>query len=383
MVIRFSRALSLSVVLVLVLAACGGGGAGSGSGSGDGESGGGAITGSNTTGRDIGSGTVSCATAFSPERAATDTANGTAECKPLAGTVCPVADGTNLLQRTPIACDDVEYKEYDLTAAGLSSSYYVLNNKAATDYDAVYLGLHYLLADKGAFTNIVRFQELAKGRKVLVIVPQAPTLSRWPTGTSLDSAQVQPTVEWLKSVVSEARRTYGVADTVPLYVAGLSNGAVMSYLFACADPNVSAVLAVSSDANPDTFASLCTADHPLGSVIVHGTADTTTPYGGLPLSLTLPIPEIHQTFNTIDGCTSADATATMADYSDAYTVTISYTPANTCAFRNFLVTIDNAGHNWPGLAHGPTLGNLLFGAHTANFDATLQGYDLLRLAAGN
>src|SRR3546814_5743907 len=87
-----------------------------------------------------------------------------------------------------------------------------------------------------------------------------------------------------------------------LYVAGLSNGSVIGYLYACTDPNVRAVLAVASDADTKSFTDACTTSHPLGSVIVHGTGDLTTPYNGFPLGLSLPIPAIHQTFNTLDGC---------------------------------------------------------------------------------
>src|SRR3546814_16374748 len=57
-----------------------------------------------------------------------------------------------------------------------------------------------------------------------------------------------------------------------------------------------------------SFTDACTTSHPLGSVIVHGTGDLTTPYNGFPLGLSLPIPAIHQTFNTLDGCNGADAT---------------------------------------------------------------------------
>src|SRR3546814_14796969 len=56
-----------------------------------------------------------------------------------------------------------------------------------------------------------------------------------------------------------------------------------------------------------SFTDACTTSHPLGSVIVHGTGDLTTPYNGFPLGLSLPIPAIHQTFNTLDGCNGADA----------------------------------------------------------------------------
>lgn len=354
-----------SLLAILMLSACGGG-------NGDGGNG------------DDGSAPLplsSCQASFSPEKLAEGQ-----DCTPIAGTLCPVDANANLLQSQPIACDGVDVQQYDLDANGLSSNYYALTG-GEQDYDAVYLALHYLLIDKGAFANIVRLPELAKGRKVLVIAPQAPKVlgaSRWPTGSALDKAQVGPTIEWLKAVVADARSRYHVKDSVPLYVAGLSNGSAIGYLYACTDPNVRAVLGVASLADKGSFAATCTSAHPLGSVIVHGSADLTTPYNGL-LGLTLPIPEIHQAFNAIDGCSAADNTVLMPMSFDSSQVSIGDTADGSCSsgVRNFLVTIDSGGHNWPGTSRGLITTEVLFGNQTANFDATLQGYDLLRLAAGD
>lgn len=355
-----------SLLVVLMLSACGGG---------DGSDGGGNAA--------AGSAPLSnCQTSFSTEKLAEGQ-----NCTPITGTLCPVDASANLLQPQPIACNGVDVQQYDVTAGGLSSNYYALTG-GDQNYDAVYLALHYLLVDKGAFANIVRLPELAKGRKVLVIAPQAPRVlgaSRWPTGTALDNAQVAPTIEWLKAVVADARQRYHVKDSVPLYVAGLSNGSIIGYLYSCTDPNVRAILAVASDANTSSFTSTCAGAHPLGSVIVHGTGDLTTPYNGFPAGLSLPIPAIHQAFSTLDGCTGADATLQVPMTADSIPVTIDYTTNGACTSgnRNFLVTITGGGHNWPGQSRGLITTQVLYGNQTANFDATLQGYDLLRLAAGD
>lgn len=354
-----------ATLLIVMLSACGGGSGGGADSGGDGGS----------------TPLSSCQASFSTEKLAQGQ-----DCTPVAGAGCPVAANENLLQPQPIPCDGVDVQEYDLTASGLSSNYYALTG-GEQDYDAVYLALHYLAIDKGAFANIVRLPELAKGRKVLVIAPQAPKflgVSRWPTGTALDQSQVAPTVEWLKAVVADARQRYNVKDSVPLYVAGLSNGSVIGYLYSCMDPDVRAVLAVASDADTASFTAACTTSHTLGSVIVHGTGDLTTPYNGFP-GLSLSIPAIHQTFETLDGCTGADATLQVPMTMDNIPVAIDYTSVGACTSgdRNFLVTITGGGHNWPGQSRGLITTQVLYGNQTANFDATLQGYDLLRLAAGD
>lgn len=345
-----------------------------------GDTTGGGTTGGSTTGAD----TLSCAEFYTPDKLR----SAPASCKPQAGTICRVSDSALLLQREPIACSGVSSTEHTVSTSDFTSSYYALRG-SHQQYEAIYVGLHYLLADKGAFLNIVRLQELAKSRRALVLVPQAPSAtplirtSRWPTGTLLDSFMVDPTIAWLQAVVRDARNRYGVSDSVPVYVAGLSNGAVMAYLYGCRDRSVRAVLAVASDGSESAIENYCTANHPLGSVIVHGTGDLVTPYNGIPLLFTKSIPDIHAYFNSINGCNTAALTVGVPRYIDGIGVTIRYSPANSCARRNFLVTVDGGGHNWPGLEKNVNLGNVLFGAHTANFDATLQGYDLLRLAAGN
>ncbi|WP_157622740.1 alpha/beta hydrolase family esterase [Solimonas soli] len=387
---RIGQLVWVAALVGALMAGCGGGGGhhddgGTTGGETTGTTTGGTTTGGTTTGGETTGGTtLSCADAYTPEKVGSEPDG----CKPQAGTVCPVADSTTLIQHTPIACDGVSASEYTVQTSSFTSTYYALTTSNRR-YDAIYVGLHYLFADKSAFINIVRLQELAKARKVLVLAPQAPSLtplvssSRWPTGTLLDSSQVEPTIEWLTAVVEDARDRYGVDDSVPVYVAGLSNGAVMSYLFGCKNPDVRAVLAVSSDSSTTSLDTSCSASHPLGTVIVHGTNDLVTPYDGVPLLFTMSIPGIHAYFNSLDGCNTADASVSVPQYFDSLGVTISYTPADRCAYRNFLVTVDGGGHNWPGLDKSVNLGTILFGAHTANFDATLQGYDLLKLAAGD
>ena len=348
---------------------------------------GGETTGGTTGGETTGGTATSCDQLYTPELAAQDKTNGTTACKPLAGTICPTGDA-NLLQRTPIACDGVTYEEHTASTSAYTSTYFTLTG-TNTKYEAIYLGLHYLLANKGAFTNIVRLQELAKARKVLVVAPQAPsitpliTTSRWPSGSLLDSSTVAPTIAWLQEVISEVRTQYKVDASVPVYVAGLSNGAAMAYLYACTDPQVTAVLVVASEANSTSLTTTCTSAHTLGSVIVHGTSDPETPYDGNVLLARMSIPDIHTHFSEMDGCDATDASTSVPLYNDSLQVTISYTPADKCVYRNFLVTVNGGGHNWPGTDRDFVVSGILYGDHTSNFDATLQGYDLLKQAAGD
>lgn len=345
-----------------------------------------------------------CADAFDPEKIKAGQ-----DCRPHVGTYCDVGTGLGVLQREPIPCDGIFVAKRSVSAAGLSADYLVLGPDDGR-FGGILLALHYLQANSGAFSNVARLTEIAKARHALVLVPQAPSvltgaldlgsivglpglgdvvdvdglgnlLGRWPT-SSLEP--IDDFVELLEAVVVDARGAYNLPDA-PLYAAGLSNGAVMAYHFACrASDQVKAVLAVAGELGAETLAA-CEPSHPIGSVVVHGTADLLTPYEGLPL-IYASIPDIHGLFKDVNGCSGADSTARLPTSSnDPLIVEFSYSGPCASGRRSYLVTVHGGGHNWPGgEASDSLLATLgLLGPHTLNFDASVQGYDLLRLAAGD
>lgn len=341
----------------------------------------------------------SCADGFDPARLAAGE-----DCRPRAGTYCPLGSGIGVLSGEVIACDGVFVSTHQAATPQLSTDYLAIGADRGR-YDAILVALHYLQARTGTFANVVRLTELAKARRVLIVVPQAPSVftqvlgdpvgdllgtptgigsnlvSRWPSGTL---EPVDDFVALLRAVVADARGQFNLPG-VPVYAAGLSNGAVMAYHLACRAPGeFKAILATAGDQASELF-DACQPTQPVGSVIVHGTGDLLTPYSGVPL-LSAAIPDIHARFSEINGCDGADAVATMPTRSnDPLRVSIRWTAPCLNGRRNFLVTVEYGGHNWPG---GPANDSLLaivglLGPHTLNFDTTVQGYDLLRLAAGD
>ncbi|WP_420426378.1 hypothetical protein [Algiphilus sp.] len=55
---------------------------------------------------------------------------------------------------------------------------------------------------------------------------------------------------------------------------------------------------------------------------------------------------------------------------------------NPGGFRSFLVTVNDGGHHWPGYDDQSDLDFNAFGPISRDFDATIQGFDLLERAAG-
>lgn len=361
--LHWASALLLSAVLV----ACGGGSGGVDVGDGDGGDSGGGDSGGGLSG-------LSCDKAYSPEKVvATPDA-----CQPKADELCPVPAGLSVLNSTTLSCTGVTVEEFTVSGGGLTSTYLAIY-AGSGPYDTVYMTLHYLMARAGTHSNVVRMPELAKARNTLILVPQAPGAvgglgSRWPVN-GVES--VSGHIAFLDAVVADARVRFSGAASAPLLVSGLSNGAVMAYQYACAAADrVAAVQAVAGSLSSSARAA-CQPTGPLGTVIVHGSADAVL----APYSTVAPT---HAYFEQLNGCSGSDTQTTVPTYYDPLVVKLNASGRCAGNRRDFLVVVEGGGHNWPGGSSSAselsTIG--LFGAHTRNFDATLQGYDLLRLAAG-
>lgn len=346
-----------------------------------------------------------CQSSYSPEEL-----DAGENCTPVKGFFCPsIAEGEASNSRTELVpCDGVVITEHSASGGGLTSPYYAIRRSGGQP-DAIYLALHYLNASTEFFSNLIRLTELAKGRDVLVIVPQAPQLSglldmlpgsevlpitlptvgdnilsRWPTNFALEP--VASFVALLDAVVADARSQHG-AQGLPLYVGGLSNGGTMAYNYGCARAGaVAAILAVATSQGVESAAA-CQPAAGLGTVIVHGTLDLVTPYGGVPQA-TASIPAIHENFKRLNGCTGEDQRALGGGTGSQPTVQIDYTRPCRDGRSNLLVTLIGNGHNWPGEDNNALLSQLpnnnlgLLGPIVDDFDATLHGYDLMRRAAG-
>lgn len=233
---------------------------------------------------------------------------------------------------------------------------------------------------------------------------------RWPNNYQLEP--VDEFVTLLDQVVADARTRFS-AGTLPLYVGGYSNGAAMSFFYGCARPDqVAAIITVGAN-----MAQALRDDCPaLPAVIMGGTNDAIAPYGGLvpnsggllpeiplpsglgaiPLDAILgdlvadPVagpPEIYADFKVENGCTGPDLSASLppsGETGDDITTNFLYNESCSNGKRLYLVTMVNGGHTWPGQDNDTAgLNFSLFGAIARNWDATIYGYDLMKLAAGN
>ena len=150
-------------------------------------------------------------------------------------------------------------------------------------------------------------------------------------------------VAFLSAVVHDVEAAMPI-DPTRVFATGISNGGMMAYRLACGTDLFAAI-------GPDSATLLgdCPSPHPLSVLAIHGTADHNIPYdGGEGSSFAKidgpSIPEVNQLWRTADSCdpptsvTSGQVTTSTASCPASRTVE--------------LITIDSAGHQWPGSTKG-------------------------------
>lgn len=314
---------------------------------------------------------------------------------------CPLLPGSDYLRsRTEvIPCDGVEISIHPAVGGGLESDYIAIRPSGGGTPSAMVLNLHYLAGNAAFHGNLTRMTELAKARNALILLPQAPAgvglinppgetlppiggsvLSRWPTRPT---HPVEEFLQFLDGVVENARDRYS-ARRAPLYVTGLSNGVPMVYYYACGRANqVDAFMAVAGTQNSES-AAICQPSRPVGTVLIHGTLDPIVPYDGIG-GLLRTIPENYVDFKMLNQCTGNDRAALFNGAGGD--VQFDWAPNCANGRRVVFASLLGNGHNWPGDDAGPlqemgvTPG--LFGQARNDIDATIQGFDLMRYAAGH
>ena len=175
----------------------------------------------------------------------------------------------------------------------------------------------------------------------------------WNTGGGCCGQPAKDNVDdvgFLTQMISTIERETPV-DTHRVYATGISNGGIMSYTLACRTTLFAAV-------GPDSATQLgaCAKPAPVSVIHIHGTADTRIRYNGGEgegvAHINGPaIPALNATWRSIDKCqqpsisTEGSVTTSVATCPGGRTVE--------------LITIDGAGHQWPGSAPKPLIQKLL------------------------
>lgn len=315
----------------------------------------------------------SCQASFDPERAAAGE-----DCAPEYGAYCEDTGGSGSSFRNVAPCEGVLVSESGIQSGRIDSSYYVLRAADAAP-EAIYLGLHWFDSNAERFINLLRMQELAKARPVLIVVPNAPSNSglglaqRWPpAGASAED--IAEAVALLDGIVAAVRRDYGLSQA-PLFVSGLSNGGIMAAHYLCERPGqVAGVQMVAATVDIEELGR-CRFTQAVGTVQVHGTSDPVIEYGGTATEAS--VDEVYRRFIGLNDCGAERSYVPLSG--DPPAVDIHGATDCRAQRRDYLVVVNEGGHTWPGMSANSAG---LYGDTATSFDATIQGYDLLMLASG-
>jgi polyhydroxybutyrate depolymerase len=181
-----------------------------------------------------------------------------------------------------------------------------------------------------------------------------------PAQTNLDD------VGFLTAMVGTIKRQLTI-DPDRVYVTGMSNGAMMSLRLACETDVFAAIGAVAGTVVTD-----CSRARPTSVLQIHGTADASVPYNGGPgKSLKTDgtprvdgpaVPVVNAAWRAIDGCGPSDTTTAGA----VTTETARCPDGRTVE----LISVADAGHQWPGGVRGPILERLGLPEPSTALDAT-------------
>lgn len=179
----------------------------------------------------------------------------------------------------------------------------------------------------------------------------------WDVGNCCGAAQRNGVddVAFLHALVAQLERTDGV-DPTRIYAVGMSNGAMMTYTWACRDPGELAAIGPVAG----TLGTACPSPHPITVIAIHGTADQHVPIdGGVgPAGKTgVSYDSLSQSlapFIAADGC---------ADFAEVTKAPPLITSVWSCAAGESVTTrvVDGAGHQWPGSIKPSTAGRKLLG----------------------
>ncbi len=234
---------------------------------------------------------------------------------------------------------------HTIEVGGLSRTYLSYRPAGVADPAPLVLMLHGGFGSAAQAESAYGWDAEADAGHFVVVYPDGDGRA-WNVGGGCCGAPGRTNVDdvaFLAAVVDEVESAIPI-DPARVFATGISNGGMMDYRLAC-DTKLFAAIGVDSA----TLLGDCPSPHPLSVLAIHGTADQNIPYDGGQGSgfakIDGPsIPEVNQLWRTADSCrppsSTTDGTVTTSTASCPGSRTVE------------LITIDGAGHQWPGSAKG-------------------------------
>lgn len=207
----------------------------------------------------------------------------------------------------------------------------------------------------GQMERYVALTEPARGAGYVVVYPQGYR-NHWNDGRlEVDSDAVRENVDdvgFLLALIDHLAAK-GWIDPARVYVAGISNGAMMSLRLACAAADrLAGVMTVVGSLGVETAAG-CAPARPLPLLMLAGTADPLVPYGGGAVTVVsdergrvIAVEETLALFAAHNGCEDLAPQATLDPADDG--IAVDLLAGTGCGAPAVLVRYHGGGHGWPG-----------------------------------
>jgi polyhydroxybutyrate depolymerase len=228
--------------------------------------------------------------------------------------------------------------EHTLSFGGLNRDYRVYKPAGLPSAAPLVVMLHGAFGSGKQAENSYGWDQLADTAKFVVAYPDG--IGRSWNGHGCCGRAMRENIDdvgFITAMVGQISAALPI-DRPRVYVAGISNGGIMSYALAC---NTSIFAAIGPDSATQTDE--CSAPHPTSVIHIHGTADKLVPYNGGQGDSAVngpSVPDDNAFWRRVDQCGAPNVTA-----NGPVATSIATCPNNRAVE---LITIDGGKHQWPG-----------------------------------
>jgi polyhydroxybutyrate depolymerase len=243
---------------------------------------------------------------------------------------------------TPIGAADDESRSGSLMVGGVTRTFhlYAPQAAAAAATAPLVVVLHGGYGDGLQAERSYHWDQAAQRGGFLVVYPDGNNRA-WNGGTCCGAPQREniDDVAFLSELVRTLVRS-DHADPRRVFITGISNGAFMAYRMACeATISIAAIGPVAG-----TLVAPCPHPKPMSVLAIHGLADRNVPFAGGNGSG--EVRDVQSVTASLRVWTAADRCEPPSETRAQPVTTRSWKCANGRTIR--LITVDGAGHQWPG-----------------------------------
>jgi polyhydroxybutyrate depolymerase len=246
-----------------------------------------------------------------------------------------------------------KHSAYSISVQGVERTYALFVPTTATSSSPLVVMLHGALGTADQAERSYGWNSKASEGNFIVAYPQGLHRS-WAVSENCCGPSAKDginDVEFIMQMVADIKKSHSI-DANRIYAAGISNGGALAYRLACDTDSFAAIGAVAT-----TLLGDCPSPKPVSVMHIHGLSDQTFPYqggggrrnnngqGDRPADTRGPaIPDLMAMWRKTDDC---GAPTTKVD---GLVSTVTADCANQMAVT--LITISEAGHQWPGSLDG-------------------------------